>query len=218
MDNCHVFVDESGDFGFSSTTSKYTVLAAIIAQEIDRLGRIPRQIRRRNTRGRILRKVGELKFNTANDHIRREILKAVARTQDIRIGCIILDKSKLGDLCSHNGELLYLQMSVQLMKEIAGFERIRRRMEVTFHRTPFYYRHEGDYEQFIQSAVSEEFDRLRIIAPEISVHVKSSQTSDGVRIADFVAGAIHRKYSKDDSVYHELIKESIIFEKQFAIR
>jgi len=212
MDNCHVFVDESGDFGFSGRSSKYVVLAAIFSEDVRRLERIPRHIRAGNLRSRALRSDVELKFNSAFPPTRRRLLESVAELSGMYTGSIVLDKAAVNDFFAEHRGLLYLTMCSQLSREIMRFERIRKTINITFDRAPFHRRVTRCFREDISKAIDGECRRLRFIPPSIMLQMSSPATCQGLAVADFIAGALHKKYSGGDSTYYTIIKDMMCFE------
>jgi hypothetical protein len=212
MDNCHVFFDESGDFGFSGKSSKYVVLAAIFSENVRRLERIPRRIRAGNLKSHALRSDVELKFNSAFPQTRRRLLESVTELPCIYIGSIVLDKTAVNDFFAEHRGLLYLTMCSQLAREIMRFERIRKTINITFDRAPFHRRVTHCFKEHISNAIDEECRRLRFIPPSIILQMNSPGTCQGLIVADFIAGALHKKYSGGDSTYYRTIKDVICFE------
>jgi len=216
MDPCHVFIDESGDFGFSAHSSRYVVLAAILTTEINRLSRIPRKIASHNPMRQRNRINTELKFNNAYDSTKRRLLREVAELNATRIGYIVLDKARFRKEGVNYGESMYLQMCDLLVTEIIRHERSMRRFDIIFHRSPF---HHGKIERFegtISAAMEKESSRLRIIPPDILIHVKSSEECVCLRVADFIAGTIHRRYVSNEDCFYDIIKNMVAFRKSFT--
>jgi hypothetical protein len=180
MDNCHVFVDESGDFGFSGKSSKYVILAAIFSEDVRRLERIPRRIRAENLKSRALRSDIELKFNSAFPQTRMRLLESVTELPCICIGSIVLDKTTVNDFFAEHRESLYLTMCKQLAVEIIRSQRIRKKINITFDRAPFHQRVTYCFKEYISNAIDEECRRLRLIPPGIKLQMNSPGTCQGL--------------------------------------
>ena len=215
MDDCHVFVDESGDFGFSGKSSKYVVLAAIFSEDVRRLERIPRRIRAENLRSHTLRSDVELKFNSAFPQTRRRLLESVTELPCTYIGSILLDKTAVNDFFAEHRGLLYLTMCSRLAREIIGYERVWKTINITFDRAPFHRRVTHYFMEHISNAIDEECRRLRFIPPSTMLQMSSPATCKGLTVADFIAGALHKKYSGGDSTYYTIIKDMMCFEKHW---
>ena len=215
MDNCHVFVDESGDFGFSGKSSKYVILAAIYSEDVRRLERVPRRIRADNLKSRVLRSDVELKFNSAFQQTRMRLLESVTELPCTYIGSIILDKTAVNEYFAEQRGSLYLTMCGQLAGEVVRSQRIRKNISITFDRAPFHKRVTYCFKEYISNAIDEECRRLRLIPPGIKLQMNSPGTCQGLTVADFIAGAIHKKYSRGDPTYYRVIEDMMLFETRW---
>jgi hypothetical protein len=213
MDRCYVFIDESGDFGCSKKSSRYVILVALFSEDSRRLQLIPRRIRRSDLGKRALRRNVGLDFHSTSDSIRRHLLEEVIKSGDVRIGSIVVRKSK-SEFNECHGNSLYLDMSRRLVTEIIEFERARHRLEVTFDRIPFHYGHKHFFEDQISRTIFEKYRQLRSIPPEIVIRIRSSEASPGLIATDFIAGAIQKKYSFGDLTFYEIIKDAVCFERE----
>lgn len=78
----HVFVDESGDLGFSPSSSRHIVAVALAVPDSVAVRRLVRRAHGRF--GPRENRPGELKFNTGSAGLKRFILEGMART-DVRV-------------------------------------------------------------------------------------------------------------------------------------
>ena len=217
MDCCHAYVDESGDFGTSKGSSKYIVMVAVFSEDIRNLEMIPRRIRRSELGMRALHRNVPLDFHSANDTVRKNMLEAIVKSGDVRIGAIVHEKSNKRTL-GFRGHPLYLEMCRQLMSRLIESERVRRTLDLTFDRMPFHYGHKGIFEEIILRAMAEKYGQLKVIPPRIILHIKSAESSPGLIAADFIAGAIQKRCSSDESEYYGTIKKAICFENPLRIQ
>ena len=89
----HVFVDEAGDLGFSSRSSKFFVVAFLVTDDPFSLSKELRRLLKR-LRARNRYKRDELKFSYASKEIRKRVIEKLAET-DINCGEIVVDKSRV---------------------------------------------------------------------------------------------------------------------------
>lgn len=214
MDYCHTYVDESGDFGSSSGSSKYIVMVAVSLGNIRSLELVPRRIRRSELGMRALHRNIQLDFHSANDVLRKHMLDEIVRSCRVQAGSIVYEKTDKR-IPGPKGHSLYLEMCRQLVSQLIESERVRRTLDLTFDRMPFHYGHKHIFEEFILRAIDEKYCQLRVIPPKVILHIKSAESSPGLIAADFIAGAIHKRYSSNESVYYEIIKDIICFESVF---
>ena len=187
-------------------------MAAIYSEDVRRLERIPRRIREENLKSRAMRSDVELKFNSAFPQTRIRLLESVTELPCIYIGSIVLDKKAVNEYFAEHRESLYLTMCSQLAGAIMKSQRIRKNISITFDRAPFHKRVTYCFKEHISNAIREECGRLRLIPPGIKLQMSSPGICQGLTVADFIAGAIHRKYSRGDPTYYQVIKDVIFFE------
>jgi len=215
MNHCRAFIDESGDFGLSKGASRYVIMAAIFLENLRRIEKVPNRVRRIELGNRATKNNIELSFHSESDSIRKHLLEDVSRIDDLHIGIIILDKSRIDSRRHSQRESAYLLMCKRLVEEIVRFERIRGSFEITFHRSPFHRSVTQALRGSMFNSILSEYRRMRWIPPKISMQMRSSEGCNGLIVTDFIAGSAYRKYSSDDPQYYEIIKDAICFEKEW---
>lgn len=89
-----VFVDESGDVGFSARSSKHLTLVAVATEAPLALERIPKKIRRTLLMKRQCQ-VPELKFHASSPRVRRAFLEMVRHSVGVRAVSIVVKKKTI---------------------------------------------------------------------------------------------------------------------------
>lgn len=84
----YVFVDESGDLGFTTRASKYYVIACVATEDLSEVGGVFKKVRRTIKK----RDIPEFKFTKTNVKTRKLILKKLAKS-DISISGVVLRKT-----------------------------------------------------------------------------------------------------------------------------
>lgn len=203
-DHVEVYLDESGDLGFSPRSSRHIVVAVIAFHGSYVPGRLVRAARKRLSPND--RRMVELKFNKSPDRLRRLLLADVAKT-DCQIAWCAVEKYRLPSRSVvESGQLLH-SMSALAVSEISRMTRAKSIAVVVDKRwTKERLRAELDscLEDAVESCHSGHF------APSVRVSHLDSMTSAGLQLADFVAGAVFRSIERADESYLGIIRERII--------
>ncbi len=225
----YVFVDESGDPMLTSKATRHFVLAFVHVRGRDKpsvdkvLSRILKRLKRRNL---YPPQMDELKFNlpsrstkrvlSAEEHrlylskmpeVRRRVLSVIT-TLDVRIGVVIVDKSKAYP--SWTSDRLYNYMIVHNL--FFGFlELVQPDPELTVMVDK---RLRGQAKRAFDDYSRRKYEFLRdwgYIHYELNSlnieHVASSE-EPGIWMADFVAGSYFQKYERGNSEYADIIDRS----------
>jgi hypothetical protein len=202
-DRLSVFVDESGDLGFSGRSSSYFVICALATRNAASVRRAVKKVRQRAL-GKSLRSVPELKFSASSTHLRESVLRALSRL-DIELWYVCLRKGE------HAPELPPLDT---IYGHLAGFlvETIAR----TKNRSIFLI-----MDRFLSKKAIERFNeglaekgstavwQFRKLPIDFKIEHVDSQSEPCLQAADFVAGAIFTKYERGDSKFYDIIKSRI---------
>lgn len=199
-----VYLDESGDLGFSPRSTRYFVVVALAIPEPEELARIVKRISRRHFL-RFERSI-EFKFNRSSERTRRLILDGIASTgASVSWGGILKentprrlrdDKNELyGYLCSRATSALTRNIrsrSVHIVLDRRSSNRsIRRDLEAQLARAVVAY-HPGHF------------------SPEIRVSHLDSMACEGIQAADFVAGAVFQGLERSNMAYLDRIRLRVI--------
>ena len=189
----NIYIDESGDLGFTGELSPYFIIAAIIAQG-------PEQVQKcRTCMKRTMRKlpkkyknIAELKYHNTDDTYRRRILEDFSKTE-IEIAYVVLRKEQVYDNLRNNGQILYNYLTGSLVANIISKYGFSHEINVIIDKS-------------LDGVSREEFDKYLIYRSldrdnsyhtgnyQLEVtHVDSKQNLC-VQAVDFIAGAIHRHY------------------------
>jgi hypothetical protein len=198
----HMFVDESGDLGLSLSSSKHLVVAALATAEPRLLARIARRSRRRYG----LEGVGELKFNKDGDRLRRAVLESIGDTDSfIAWGAVIKANAPRDLKGDPNGLYQYLvRRTVSDLSMTIHAKRVRvlidrRSTEPTVRRA---------LEGRIASDVA--MNHAGYLPPAVVVGHMDSVNSEGLQIADYVAGAVFQRLEREDGSYLRPIVDRVV--------
>lgn len=167
------------------------------------LRRIPKRVRTRIL-GKKLSQVPELKFYNSPKSVRRRMLEMIAQ-QPVQLAIYAVDKEgrEVDDTPENYGVVVGSAVSVYLKE-------VHPQLSLTIDKK---YTSAGDRELFDQ--VIEQL--AAAYAPEamlsLEEHAESHRESI-VQLADFVVGAAHQKYNREDSTYLEIVNEKVVLDRQ----
>ena len=113
----YIFLDESGELGDKSSSSKYFVITLLSCDEgeIYALRRIIRKVREKIVKKK-MKKYPEIKGNNSTNEIRFEVLQRFVQTNS-EIFTIILEKSKIYEYLKKKKDKLYNYLSNLILNE-----------------------------------------------------------------------------------------------------
>jgi len=214
MSRRYIFIDESGDFGFSPKSSRYITLCAIIVSDKVVLERIPRRTRRQLNA--TVRMKPELKFHGSDEIVKRKVLGMFALLPEAHIASISLDKARIEKRYQKYKGEIYDRMCGALIGDILQTLPPVNRIEFNFDIRPMNKPKSLDFDDMILRKILTHSQRLRIISPFATVSRMSSERNKGLIVADFIAGAIRRKYERRSPEYYDIISNLIISERMWS--
>lgn len=198
------FIDESGDLGFGQGSSRYVTFAAVITSSLSAVERIPRRIRRRRLK-KSLRRIPELKFHNSSHEVRTAVLRMLAASADVRVACLVADKRSAKDRFSGRMDQLYLESCLRMANEVARLVGPRGTLNLTFDAR----RGGGIVDSGFGSRILENMTGravgMKNMPASARVSKLDSVNSGGLQVADYVAGAIQRRYERGDLRYYRII-------------
>jgi hypothetical protein len=211
-----VFIDESGDLGFSLRSSKHFAVVALVSPDPTTLERIPKRVRRRKLR-KSLRRKPELKFHNSNPDVRRLVLRMIAEVTGTRIFCVIVEKRRSLDPPYPDSIELYQHACGTLLRGVLRSERIDGDLQVVLDARRGNRKADIDLDLHLRSEIASECRSLGLIPPDrIRMSRYDSHSSGGLQVVDFVAGAVRRKYEEGDDSYYRIVLQLIALEKSIT--
>ena len=191
-----IFIDESGTL--PDTSDGYIVFAALVALKPQGLEKILSKFRKKTpTKG--LRKkekhVKEFKFHYVGDITRRKVLEEIA-SKDVRIYILIVDKlgRKILDTPENYGKLVKT-LSLNLINK-------ENPKEILIDK---HFGNKNDTEK-LQSI-------LDLISGEVNFQQVDSVVDPRIDLADFIAGAVFKKFRVGDEKFYEIFSSKIVWEE-----
>lgn len=199
-----VFLDESGDLGFSGRSSRHFIVIALASPEPIQLNRLLKKVRRRVRPSGM--KAPEFKFSSSPDRVRRLLLKGLSKTSSIVTWSAIV-KADMPPADRGDKRGIYLRLSSAALSELM------RRI------------HAGDVDIVLDKWSSNRSVRADIgrhlrgianschgghFAPSVSISYLDSANSAGIQLADVIAGAVFQSLEHADNSYLNHVTNLIV--------
>ena len=197
----HIYLDESGDLGFSSKASKYFVIAALMTKDSLRIEKCITKVRKERLPNKY-KKIPELKYHNSDNIVRRRILQCIAKT-DTEIAYAILRKRQVYENLRNKPNILYNFLCGSLIGNIFRNYHINSRVNVIVDRSLTNINREAFDEYVSYRALMSKTEIFNLDLLEIN-HVDSTQNRC-IQAVDFVAGAIARNYEREDPLFYQII-------------
>jgi hypothetical protein len=199
-----VYIDESGDLGFSASSTEHLVVVALATSTPHELSRIVRKARRRFRRSGCTN--SEFKFNGSRRPMRQFFLEQLARTGSWIVWSSVL-KSEFARETSASGDSLWLKTAcgtVSRMVQLTDAKRIHLKVDRYSTRPN------------INRALAETLKDVAVrhhagyFPPDVVVFPVDSLSSEGLQVADYVAGAVFHSVERGDPSYLGIIEEIVL--------
>ncbi|MCX9011522.1 MAG: DUF3800 domain-containing protein [Candidatus Methanoperedens sp.] len=201
----YIYLDESGDLGFSSKASKYFVIAALLTKDSLRVEKCITKVRKERLPNKY-KIIPELKYRNSDNIIRRRILQCIAKT-DTNIACAVLRKRQVHENLRNKPNILYNYLCGSLIGNIFRKYHINSKVNITVDRSLTGINREAFDEYIGYRALMNKTEVFDLDYLEIN-HVDSVQNKC-IQAVDFVVGAIARNYEHEDSSLYEIINGNV---------
>jgi len=206
-----VFVDESGDLGFTKKSSNFFVVAFIVPKNPQILGK---KLKRQLTRLHRRRKYAgsEFKFSRCRDEVRKIVLEKICE-EEFDIGLIILEKRKVQSKL-RDANILYNYTVVHhvirnILLSLGKREKVNIVLDKSLSKS-----NRLAFNDYVQNKASwiwtQELNRFPpLSAHRIRVDHRDSETESCLQVADLVAGATFHKYEFKNDCYYRIFERKI---------
>lgn len=193
----HIFLDESGDLGFTDKSSKYFVLTGLITEEPKRIQKCIKHVRK--TLRKKDKRMVELKFHSSSPALRVKVLKKLSE-QKLSVYSIVVDKETVFERLREKKEIYYNYISGLLLWQGLTFP-IGKKIKVVMDKR-VYGKNREEFDKYIKNKITFNLRRR----PNIEILHIDSKKEPALQAVDFVSGAIHRKFRDGDETYFSIIK------------
>jgi hypothetical protein len=199
----YVYVDESGDLGFTEKSSRYYVIATaevsnpLIAERV--IKRVRKKLKKKE------KSISEFKFSRSDEKIRNFVLKEAVKAE-MNFSAIVLDKKMVYQYLKDKKDVLHNYLTGFLAESLSYYED-----ETDFRIVvdKFIMRKEkrDEFNSYLHRRL-QNFCKAKIF----EVIHESSEQHAGLQIADFVAGAVFQKYERQKEDYYSIIRPKMRLE------
>ena len=200
----YIFLDESGDLGFSKKSSKYLIITLMVCNvsEEPAISRIVKKARQKILKKK-LKESPEIKWNNSSDWIKDKVFEKLKNIK-FEIFTIILDKSKVYNYLRGEKHRLYNYLTQLIITECSMDGKTKLVVDRSKNKRSL----RDDFDQYIRGKVK---DRCE----DMEISHEDSKNNGVLQTLDFVSGAIFNKYEFEKKEYYDKIKEKITTEKNF---
>lgn len=211
----NVYVDESGDLGFSDKSTKFFVVAYIISNSgVSIRTRMKRILKKLHNKGKYHFSRNELKFSRMNRECRITVLEQICAS-DAEIGVVIVEKEQVLQRLRDDSPRLYNYFLVHhIMSALVPRIETEQRVNIVFDKSlpkkqidafNKYLLEKASYLSYLEG---NKFPSERIYSQHID-----SEIEPCLQAADAVAGAYFQKYEHGNGLYVDLLKDKISYFK-----
>jgi hypothetical protein len=204
-DLVEVYLDESGDLGFTRGSSRYLVIAATIATERVNFDRI---VKKGNEKLKVKGKCrAEVKFNNSDDWIKHYYIDKYCETSCKVVWGAVLKNSTKADL-KRKKDKLYNYLCGRVMAPV--FESAHtKKFNVIIDKRAGGRAERNDFDGYLEGILDNHHQGP--FPPSLRLSHFDSCNNAGLRVHDFVVGSIFRYLERKDAQYYEKLKPKVIW-------
>jgi len=207
----HVFVDESGNLGFTENSTKFFIVAFLECESPHKLRvEMKRALRRLHERNEYSLARNELKFSRMDRLCRKYVLKKISEC-DVNLGVIVLEKSMVNSKLRKEQVILYSWCVVHnIMDSLLSRLAENKRVTLVFDRSLPAWR-VAEFNSYVENKASYLLSKKGTkLASDLieSLHV-TSELEPCLQAVDAVAGAYFQKYENQNDGYVKLIEDKV---------
>lgn len=223
MPHVSIFVDESGDLGFTKSSSKFFSIGYVFTKNrypFIENKIIKRTLKKMNTRIKNKkRKMPEFKFSADSDYIRKKFLSKI-EIMDVVLGVICISKDSVKEELKRDPGRLY--------RYVIGDTIITQLVNDYFTRHDPYNSIRFIIDRSLSECGQKEFNKYceekasyrsreqdRNIEYNISIRHEDSKAIPMLQVADYIAGVTQRKFVRNDSSFYDIIHNKIKYTKKW---
>lgn len=208
-----MYVDESGDLGFSEKATKFFIIAYLACDSsITIRTEMKRVLKRLHEKKAYHSKQDELKFCKMDDYCRKIVLERIVQS-NANIGVIVVEKRYVKSDLREKLPVLYNWLMVHniisaLIPNLELGQQIRITFDKSLSKTRIL-----DFNHYVKEKASYlSYIRGNSLSPDIIIsdHI-DSKLEPCLQAVDSVAGAYFQKYEHSDDTYADIIKNVTSF-------
>lgn len=217
MPSVSVYVDESGDLGFNTKSSKCFTIAYVFTvnrypfAENKIVSRTLKDVNIKNKNHK--KKISEFKFSNDSDNTRMKFLCKI-KDMDIVIGIISISKTSVREYLKEDRNYLYNYLVGDTIIDILVNDYFKtfdpyNRISFIIDRSlsPKAIKAFNDYCEKKTSFKS--LERSKDMENNIYIKHENSQRVEMLQVADYIAGAVQQKFERNNSIYYDVFKHKV---------
>ncbi len=205
MKTVYVYMDESGDLGFSKNSSKWFIFTLAITPDKRALERVTKKVWKPLKHKH--KNLGELHAYHSNDVTRNRMLKKINEIEDLKVLCVVLNKQKVYIDLQNQKNYLYNYTANILL------DRLHNKGVLTQSNVELYIDRKDTKKSLTENFTNYLAKSMAKRGNDITVSLHKSHENKSLQAIDFASWAIFRKYEKGDTDYYDIIKDKIVDER-----
>lgn len=214
----YIFVDESGDLGFTEESSKSFVVSYVIIYDASIhffRHKVTKLLKRINLKQRERSKISEFKFSNNTEKTKSKFLELI-KTLDLLSGTVVIKKNSVVEHLKDKPEIIYNYLTTRyiLPKVVDMFwnkAHVYNHLYFTIDRS-MYKSDANQYVQYLERIVKNlKYERDLDIHSLVKVVHEDSRKEPCLQIADYIAGTIFAINERGNYEYFKIIKDRIKF-------
>lgn len=210
----YVYIDESGDLGFSLKSSRYFVVAYLILDYPFEVAKVmKRLLKKLHERKEYARRCNELKYSNSKDTVRRKVLEKICKC-NMEIGFVVLEKAKVKPELKKKTTVLYNFVIVDtvmrnILPKLTSNDKLCIIVDKTLSRLSknVFNMYAINKASWLLSVQWRQREQIRL--SNIEVRHENSQREPCLQAVDFLAGACFHKYEHDNDCYFRIIENKV---------
>lgn len=207
-----IYIEESGDLGFSERSSKFFVIGAVIAPDEACITHCFKKVRK--TLGKTKKNAPEIKSYNTDDVIKRRVYKCISKC-DAKFAYLLLRKEQVFKDLREKKPILYNYLIGSLILKILQEFKRDDITEIVLDKSEYSYTREHFNEYLADKMLCTGYYDLGSIDLLTILHT-DSRGCPGIQVADFIAGGVFRYYrDNDDTFYSSYIDKKTVIALDF---
>lgn len=218
--DAYVFVDESGDLGFSPQSSPFFTLgyAIMLNQNSSIIENKARRLRKNMNRCKKITGMQEFKFSNDSDKTRIRFLKKINKF-DLKLGAVVVSKDSVQSNLKSDKSLLYNYIAVhEIMDTIVSLylKPHSPYNSITYVIDKSTSVSEKEFNEYCEGKIKT-LAKPRKFMADITTSIRhlDSKSDSRLQVADYVAGSVSAKFTRGESKYYDMIKNKISHKKKW---
>ena len=203
-----IFLDESGDLGFSKGSSNWFLFTLVVVENPRKIEKIIKKIRKTLNK-KHKKNFSELHAYHCDDITRTRVLKSISELDDICVVTTILNKKKVHVDLRNQKNYLYNFTANIILDRLINKKIIKDEENIflVVDKKDTKKNLKENFISYITKAMKEKRNG------DFKMTLSASYIEKGLQAVDFISWAIFRKYERGDFEFYEIIKDKIVDER-----